>query len=90
MVRYLTLGFAVLLILLNVPPSFAVSITYTVTFNEKDFYFWQNNGYDIIGHPECEMYGDIGAPQMLSYLCNFIIPRNEAVNTINIDSVTEE
>ena len=68
--------------------TFAASISYTVTFNGQDFEFSKENGYDVVRYPKCLYYGEIGAPQMLIYSCNFIIPRDEVIQSVIINSAT--
>ena len=57
----------------------ADEISYTAIFSESDFVFdtitVNDTTYNIIYHPECDIYGDtISSPQLLACHFNLIIP----------------
>jgi hypothetical protein len=66
----------------------AISISYTLTFDASDFDFLQENGYVVVRNHKCLYYGEIGTPQMLVYSCNFIIPKDEAIQSVIVNSST--
>ena len=67
-------------------PSLAYSISFTANFSENDFTFRQENGFDVVEHPECGIYGEEGAPQLLVTTFNFIIPVDQTVESITVKS----
>ncbi len=78
---------SILLVFLSVH-SFAGQINYSISFNESDFTFRVDNGFDKVEHPDCDFYnldGDPGAPQVLRTAVSFIIPRDEGVLSITIN-----
>ena len=84
------LGALVFLSVVIFSQTFAAGISYQVTYNIGDFEFRQENGYDIIEHPDCSPYldGDLGSPQVLVEYHSFIIPVGDSVESITINSVT--
>ncbi len=63
----------------------AFAIDHTVEFSFTDFSLINEGEYTMIQHPECDMYGEMGAPQTLVKTLNFIIPVDQTVESIEIN-----
>jgi hypothetical protein len=66
------------------PEAYCLLISHTIGFNEADFDFQEENGYDIVSHKGCVRYGPEGAPQVLTTSVNFIIPRELTVASVEV------
>jgi hypothetical protein len=81
---------AIVLALLLSAQVFALSIDYQIGFDAGDFYFTQENGYDIVNNVECARYGEVGEPQMFAKSLQFIIPVDMTVTSITVTTADYE
>jgi len=61
-------------------------INFTATFDENDFTFRQESGFDVVEYPGCGIFGEEGAPQLLVTTFDFIIPVDQTVESITVNS----